>query len=99
MRWVSPVLGLLLLAGCSSGGGTIDSTESVCNDFAAFVKDGAPAEQRPDIVDSIGQVIGNADEGVQQAYKALTNTADGAGDPGVADDTFAQSCFDAGWDG
>lgn len=86
------------LAGCS--GGPVDSTGSVCDEFAAFVKDGRPADQRADIVRSIGEVIDNADKKVRDAYPPLTRTVQASGGAqSLADDTFAQACFDAGWKG
>lgn len=81
-----------VLSGCSSGG-QVDSTGLVCDEFAAFARDGLPAEQRSGVLESMGEVIGNAEQGVQDAYAGLRD-----GGPG-ADDVFAQACFDAGWEG
>jgi hypothetical protein len=88
----------LLTAGCSSSDGELlDSTESVCDDFAGYVRDGG---DRAEVVASIGEVIDNAEAGVRDAYPTLQNTVDGnESAQQLADDTFAQSCFDAGWEG
>lgn len=88
----------LTVAGCGGEASAIDSTESVCDDFAAFIKAGRPADQRSEVVASIGEVIGNADAGVRDAYSTLTNTVNTPTAQPIADDTFAQSCFDAGWE-
>jgi hypothetical protein len=87
-----------LLAACSSA--PPDSTDSMCTDFAQFIHDGRPADQRADVVRSLGEVVANADQHVQDAYPALTRTVTAdVGAQGIADDTFAQACFDAGWEG
>lgn len=94
---------MLALSGCggdAEGGGSLDSTGNVCDSFAAHSRDGLPAAERADVVDSIGEVIDNADQQVQDAYPPLQNTAS-ASDSAyrTAADGFAQACFDAGWDG
>lgn len=91
---------LLLLAGCGSeGAAATDSTKFVCDDFATFVRDGKPADKRSEVVSDIGELIGNADEKVRGAYDTLTNTVNTPTAQPLADDTFAQACFDAGWEG
>jgi len=92
---------LVGLAGCGGSGDddgagpVLDSTESVCDQFAGFLKNGG---DRASVVDSIGGAVGNAAQGVQDAYGSLQNTvsADQSAQQ-VADDAFAQACFDAGW--
>lgn len=90
------------LTGCGGGGEAdlLSSTESICDEFAAHSKAGLPAEERTEVVESIGKAIGNADQKLKDAYGPLENTADGS-DSGyrTAADGFAQACFDAGWDG
>lgn len=89
----------LLVAGCSSGG-KVDSTESVCDDFAAHAKAGLPAADRADVVASIGEVVDNAAQGVRDAFSALQRTAtESDGAYRIAAGGFAQACVDAGWDG
>ena len=97
MRRIALLVGVLLLAGCGGEAAAMDSTEAVCDDFAAFVRDGRPAEQRPDVVRGMGDLIGNADTGVQRGFEALTNTVNDPTAQPLADDAFAQSCIDAGW--
>lgn len=99
-------LGLVLiaaLAGCGGGDGggdALDSTESVCDDFAAHSKAGLPAADRAEVTRSIGEVIGNADQRLQDAHEALVRTASGTdGAYKIAADTFANACFNSGWDG
>jgi hypothetical protein len=99
MRKIALLAGALFLAGCGGEAVASDSTGFVCDDFAAFVKDGSPAHQRTQMVSEIGDLIGNADPKVQSAYETLTNTVDNPSAQTIADDTFAQSCFDAGWKG
>ncbi len=78
----------------------MDSTEFVCDDFAKFIRDGRPADQRSEIISGIGDLIRSAEMGVRDAYRSLTNTMNGTTSAQqIADDTFAQACFDAGWDG
>lgn len=87
-----------VLAACSST--PVNSTQSVCTDFAKFIKEGRPASQRADVVRSLGKVISQADKKVQDAFPTLTRTVTGTtGAQHLADDTFAQACFDAGWKG
>jgi len=87
----------LVLTGCSSGGDMLDSTESVCDEFAAYVRDGG---DRAELVASIGEVIANADQQVRDAYPTLQNTVDATGGATtIADDTFANACLEWGWDG
>lgn len=95
-----PATVAILAAGCGASDDLLDSTESVCHDFAVHAKAGLPADERPGVVDRIGEVIANADEGLRSAYPALERTAD-ANDSAylLAADAFAQACFDAGWDG
>lgn len=89
-----------LTAGCSSSSEMLDSTELVCDEFATFAQDGRPADQRSDVISSIGEVIGNADQRLKDYYATLTNTVNGpANAQELADDVFAQTCFDVGWDG
>lgn len=92
------LVGVLLLAGCggaSEAGG--DTTGLVCDDFAAFAQDGRPSDQRSEVVSGIGDLIGNADPGVADAFDGLTATVNNPTE--AADDAFAQACFDAGWEG
>lgn len=99
MRHTGWLIGVLLLAGCGTGSADVlDSTEIVCDDFAHFIRDGRPADQRSDVISGIGDVIGNADSGVRDAYGVLTNTVNDTSSQPIADDTFAQACFDAGWE-
>ena len=101
------LLGLLLTAACSSAGagadggrGLLDSTETVCDDFAAHAKAGLPADQRLKVVRSIGEVIGNADQRLRDAYPPLQRTAGGTDSSyRLAADGFAAACFKTGWNG
>lgn len=90
------MFGLLLVAGCSST--PLDSTESVCDEFAQFIQDGRPADQRPAVVRSMGEVIGNAAQPVQDGHRGLADTVSNPSAQPLADDTFAAACFDAGWE-
>jgi hypothetical protein len=48
----------------------------------------------------MGKVIINADQGVRDGFQSLTDTVNGSfSSQQLADDVFAQSCFDAGWVG
>lgn len=86
-------------AASSSEGGS-DATEFVCDDFAKFIRDGRPADQRSEVVSDIGELVADAEPNVQDAYGTLANTVNGTvGSQQIADDTFAQACFDAGWEG
>lgn len=92
----SVMLALLLVTGCSMP----DATELACDDFAAHARDGLPAAERVKTAQSVGEVVGNADQRVRDAHAGLVRTADGSDSSyRLAADTFAQSCFDAGWDG
>ncbi len=89
-----------LTAGCESGETSdfLNMTDSVCTEFGTFIRDGRPADQRSDVISSMGEVIVNADQGVQDGFEALTNTVNGsASAQQLADDVFAQSCLDAGF--
>ena len=98
-RLALALLALAALTACSSGG-KVDTTSSVCTDFAKFIHDGRPAAQRADVVRSIGKVVDQADQRVQDAYPTLTRTATGpVSSQQLADDTFAKACLDAGWKG
>ena len=91
---------LALAAGCGGDGEVLDSTGSVCDQFAAHARAGLPAGERAAVVDSMGEVIGNAAGGVVEAFDGLRDTAGGSDSAyQLAADTFAQACFDAGWDG
>jgi hypothetical protein len=98
MRWTRTLAAVALAtAGC---GGTSGATEVACDDFAAFIRDGRPVDQRAAVIRSIGEVIGNADQRVQDAHDALVATVDSSPTAqALADDTFAQACYDTGWDG
>lgn len=76
----------------------LDSTETVCDEFAAHAKAGLPADQRGDVVTSMSEVIDNSDPALQEAFIPLADAVDGQ-DYGAAADAFAQACFDTGWDG
>lgn len=76
----------------------LDPTESVCDEFAAHAKAGLPSTERGEVVTSISKAIGNADEGLRDAFVPLRDSVDGPGYVAAAD-AFAQACFDAGWDG
>lgn len=94
----------VVLAGCGGGaegdGPLLNSTESVCDDFAAHAKAGLPAAKRAEVVESIGEVVANADQRIRDAYPPLERTKAGTdGAYKIAADGFAQACFDAGWDG
>lgn len=89
---------VMLATGC--GGGVVDSTQSVCDDFAAHAKAGLPKADRAGVVASIGEVIDNANPKVRDAYPPLQRTAAGTDSAyQIAADGFAQACFDAGWKG
>ncbi|MGH9247931.1 MAG: hypothetical protein ACRD0W_00200 [Acidimicrobiales bacterium] len=94
---IIPAAALLLIAGCAD---MLDSTELVCDEFAHHARDGLPAEQREQVVASIGEVIGNADDHLNAGYEALRRTADSPDSSYLmAADMFAQACLDIGWDG
>jgi hypothetical protein len=98
MRWTRTLAAVALAtSGC---GGTGGATEVACDDFAAFIRDGRPIDQRVDVIRGIGDIIGNADPRVRDAHDTLVATVDGSpGAQALADDTFAQACYDTGWDG
>lgn len=90
---------VLALAGCGEAP-AMDSTELVCDEFAAHAKAGLPEAERTSVVESMGEIIGNADQRVKDAYPGLQNSADEPGEAyQTAADTFAQACMDAGWEG
>lgn len=96
----------VVTAACSSSTETADSgdlvgsTELVCDEFAAHAKAGLPRDHRADVVTSISEIIDNADGGVRDAFPGLRRTVDRSSSAyRLAADVFAQSCFDAGWDG
>lgn len=96
---VVAVVSLFAAAGCSAPDGTINSTGVVCDEFAAYAGGGQPAGQRSEVVTSMGEVIKNADQGVRDSYDGLVRSVDAPESTWVlAADTFAQACFDAGWE-
>jgi hypothetical protein len=98
---------LIGLAGCggstdgtATGPGALSMTESVCDEFAGHVKDGQPRAERPEVVRSMSLVMAKADQRLQDAFPVLQRTVAGTdGAWKIAADTFAQACFDVGWDG
>lgn len=98
---------LTVLTGCggtadpaADGPGALSMTESVCDEFAGHVKDGQPRAGRPEVVRSMSAVMAKADPRLQDAFPVLQRTATGTdGAWKIAADTFAQACFDVGWDG
>lgn len=101
MRLPAVLLTAVLLAGCGgAGGGTVDSSEFVCDDFAAYARDGQPRDQRSEVVSGMGRLIGNAAPALEEAHGALAQSVDGSESQwSSAADGFAQACFDNGWDG
>lgn len=100
-RIMIPAIATILLVGCGGASdGLLDSTESVCDEFAAHARDGLPASERSGVTDSISEVVDNAADGVHDAFAALERTADDSDSAyQLAADAFAQACFDAGWNG
>ncbi len=95
-RGLLAALALLTVMGCAAA----DSSELACDDFAGHARDGLPAAERAETVRSVGEVVGNADQSLQDAHAGLVRTVGGS-DSGyqLAADTFAQACFDNGWTG
>ena len=92
--------GAVLATAAACGGGSMDSTDSVCDEFAAHAKAGLPEADRAKVVASMGKVIDNADQKVRDAYPGLQRAVDKPDSTyQKAADVFAQSCFDAGWKG
>lgn len=80
--------------------GLSDEGGFVCDDFAAYARDGQPRDQRTQVVSKIGRLVGNAESELQEAHDVLTRSVDAPDSQWtVAADTFAQTCFDLGWDG
>lgn len=102
MRYVIAAAALVLMAGCGevNEDGAIDSTEVMCDEFAVHVKNGLPKGKRAEVARSLAEVRSNAAEPVAEASKMLSRTANGPdGAYQIAADTFAQACFDWGWEG
>ena len=96
IRTASTLVVVVLLAGCAAA----DASEQVCDEFAAHAKNGLLAAERAEVVRSMGEVVGNAVQPLQDAHDGLLRTVSGP-DSGyqLAADTFAQACFDNGWEG
>lgn len=89
-------MSLLVLAGCAP----LDAAEAACDEFAAHARDGMPADDRPEVVRSMGEVIGDAPQPLQDGHAGLVRTVGGSDSAyRLAADTFAQACFDLGWNG
>ncbi|MFW6091367.1 MAG: hypothetical protein ACODAF_05780 [Actinomycetota bacterium] len=96
MRTVAAGVAALPLLACSGA----DATEAVCDEFAAHAEAGLPADQRAEVVEEIGRHIDGAAEIVSSNFDALQRSVDAPDSQyELAADVFAQSCFDAGWDG
>lgn len=77
-----------------------DAGGYVCDDFARYINAGQPVDQRPEVVSKIGGLIVNAEPSLQDAYGTLTRSVEAPPSQWrIAADTFAQACFDAGWNG
>lgn len=95
-RGLCAALALLTVMGCAA----TDPTELACDDFAGHARDGLPAAERAETVRSVGDVVGNADQSLQDAYDGLVRTVSGPDSAyRLAADTFAQACFNLGWNG
>lgn len=89
----------LLATGCTTAQ-AMEANELACDEFAAYSKDGMPKDQRSEVVSSIGEIIGNTDPQLQDAHDGLVNSVDKAESSWtLAADSFAQTCFDLGWEG
>lgn len=89
---------VLLLAGCGGGGGS--GTEAACDRFAEHAKADLPADDRAQTVRDVGELLDGAEQAVREGHDALVRTVGGSDSSyQLAADTFAQACFDAGWDG
>lgn len=90
-RLLAPALLALTLTGC----GDVDATSIACNDFAEYISDGMPKDQRSEVVSQIGDIIGNADPKLQDNYGALTNNVNANEEQWThAADVFSATCID-----
>lgn len=93
------LIALFALTGCTTAQ-AMEANELACDEFAAYSKDGMPKDQRSEVVSSIGEIIGNADPQLQDAHDGLVNSVDKPESTWtLAADSFAQTCFDLGWEG
>lgn len=73
-----------------------------CTDFARYIQDGQPSGQpRLDAVHKVNKWAQRSESGrIADAGDTIANAANGTeGSWKIAADTFAQACFDAGWNG
>lgn len=73
-----------------------------CTDFARYINDGQPDGQaRLDAVHKVNKWAQKSKSGrIADAGDTIANAANGSeGSWKIAADTFAQACFDAGWNG
>ena len=104
MRPTGVTLALILTvaaaAGCSSDAEWGNSTEDVCDHFAAYARDGQPRETRVETVAYMTEVISLTEPEIQEAHAILVEMQEAPDSAWtVAADTFAQTCLDSGWDG
>lgn len=78
------------------------SGENACDDFARYIRDGAPRDKRAEVVETVVALartssVSRLGETAQLLENVGATGTDGAWQ--IAADAFAQACFDAGWKG